>query len=50
MWIGRGIFLAVCFAVLGGAYYLSSQGVWGASNSVTSVRSGSFIGTSGRVK
>lgn len=46
----RILFLILCAAILGGGYYLSSQGVWGASSSVTSIRTGSGGGGLARVK
>lgn len=47
----RVLFILLCAAILSGAFYLSSQGVWGASSSVSSVRSGSYGGIgAGRVK
>ncbi|WP_157772602.1 hypothetical protein [Pseudoponticoccus marisrubri] len=49
IWITRLVFVLCCAAVLGGSVYLSSKGVWGASASVVSVRSGTF-GVGGRVK
>lgn len=36
----RIVFILLCTAILGGGYYLSSQGIWGATG-VTSVRTGS---------
>ncbi|MGR3802474.1 hypothetical protein [Marinibacterium profundimaris] len=47
----RILFLLLCAAILGGGYYLSSQGIWGASAGVTSIRTGSGgMGGVGRVK
>lgn len=47
----RLLFILLCAAILGGGFYLSSLGVWGASGGVTSVRTGSGgMGGIGRVK
>ncbi|QEW21880.1 hypothetical protein LA6_004092 [Marinibacterium anthonyi] len=47
----RLIFILLCCAILGGGFYLSSRGVWGASAGVTSIRAGSAgAAIGGRVK
>ena len=45
----RLMFVLFCLAILGGGYYLSSQGVWGAVGGVTSVRTGSPGATGGGI-
>lgn len=48
----RVVILVFCVFILGGAVYLSSLGIWGASASVSSIRAGSagLGGFVGRVK